>query len=244
MIDIKNEMLGDYETYGPQFTNLWEFYIDDWNDYGHISKLKVLSTSIPFITFEQGKRHTGHHHYTGYNFPESITVSFKEDTNFSVSKYFEAWRDRIFDTRKGVFKSGVEQTKTAYVSFYSFRFVPGALQRLQNEVVSGAENLLIQERESALSRLENTSSDLQSEKNRKSLVYDQIYENQKKVLEYSEQPSNESYLEEVETRMYTIYGLRYLSMSSISLSYEGSDQLKLDVTLGLDFIEEEKEANL
>lgn len=238
MIDIKNEMMNDFQTYGPQLRNLWEFYIDDWDNYGHISKLKVISTSLPFMGLEQEKRHTGHHHYSGYSTPDTFSVKFREDTNFSVMKYFENWRNSIFDSKRGVFRSGVSQTKTAYVSFFSFRFVPGALNSLKSQTLNQAESLLTRQSERAHMEIRNLPGDTKEEIQRKSFISNYIADYQKKVTEYGNRPEVQNVLEEVQTRSFTLYGIRFLSMSEISLDYAGGGQLELDVTFGIDLVEE------
>ena len=241
MIDIKDEMFNDYSVYGPQMSNLWEFFIDDWDEYGHVSKIKVVSTSLPFITLEQEKRHTGHHFYSGYTMPDTFSITFREDTNFSVTKYFEDWRDRVFDMDKGVFRSGVNQTKTGFIAFSTFKFKEDVNIGLKRYAIGKAENLLTQARGTVLNKLKEVTTGFlpgATQAIGRGIVQRGISEFNKKVGDLSLQPKIGELFEEVQTRSYTLYGLRYLGMSDVSLDYGNQEQLQVTVNLGMDFIKE------
>jgi len=124
MINIAEETYKDSLKNAPQFSNLWEFSIlDDWNDTVGISKFRVESTSLPFPSLTVEKRSTGHHYYVGYELPESFSVTFREDVDFSVYRYFKNWQSKVFDLKTGTYISGkdVPHRKTGNIRFTTFR---------------------------------------------------------------------------------------------------------------------------
>jgi hypothetical protein len=107
----------------PQYANMWDFSIvDDWTENSGISTFKVESTSLPFPSLTVEKRVTGHHYYSGYELPESFSVTFREDKNFSVYTYFKNWQKQVFDLKTGTFISGanVPHKKTGTIRFTAF----------------------------------------------------------------------------------------------------------------------------
>jgi len=119
MIDISSELLDSYKS-SPQFENMWDFYMEDWAESNfNISKLKVISTSLPFVSFENGTHISGNTYYTGYKMPDTFSITFREDSDFSITNYFKKWEAEIFDIYTGCFISSEKQKTRNGVFVYS-----------------------------------------------------------------------------------------------------------------------------
>lgn len=91
--------MNKFLTFEVQNPNLWEFFIA----YAPDIRYRVRSCSLPFIGFDTENQY--HYHYPSERtLIEDVSISFLEDTSFTMLKYFRAWRNEIYDENRKVFK--------------------------------------------------------------------------------------------------------------------------------------------
>lgn len=220
MIDISSELLNSYEA-SPQFGNMWEFYMEDWNtSQFNISKLKVISTNLPFLQLENATHITGHKYYSGYKLPETFSITFREDSDFSVTNYFKTWEREIFDVVRGCFISSetdkIRNGVFVYSKFYSTAtssdlFEIGAIETLRgvgNSIVSTAS------KNKVVSTVASGSINLGT-----SLI-----------------TGMSKFFKEIPTQTYYFKGIRYLGIAEQSGSYDSPEELKITVNFAVDTI--------
>ncbi len=245
MINTLDSLYKDF-TYSPQLANIWEFYIEeDWESEEGISKFKVVSTNLPFPSLEQEQRNTGHHFYSGYTMPDSFSITLREDSNFSVYKYFKKWQDSVFDVRSGVFKSGngANKIKTGAIEFGKFKLKKDS-QLFKSMAINKIENLFVQAKDTAFEFAKReVTKGIPGRANSisRQVIQSGAQQLNKKIGDTIDFPDYSDLFEYVITQTFELKGLRFLGISDISLDYSNSEQLQLTVNLGVDYIEDNLE---
>lgn len=114
--------------------NQWDFYFDDWQ----AVKFKVIDVSIPAKKFTSETHNTGEKYYTGFTPEDEFSITFREDGDLNVLKYFSEWQNEFYNeygefvsmpsgTQKG--SAGDKIHKTG--SFVLNQFVPKGRKKNQ-----------------------------------------------------------------------------------------------------------------
>lgn len=234
MISLVDEMYNSY-MYSPQMENLWDFYIEDWDEsYYNISKFKVISASVPQLSLSYGSHNTGSKFYSGYEMPNTFSVTFREDTKFSVFNYFKVWERKVFDERTGQFISNDKiKTKQGFLEFKKYSIDMNNKKLLQRFALDKAETLLNNTVNTAFVQVKNVANALPGA----TMPYGrQFIQNSVKKTSISLQPSIGDLFKEETTKSFYFHNIRYLGIENISTSYEAGDELQITVQFAVDAV--------
>ncbi len=245
MIGNSDKLLGSYSN-PAQLTNLWDFYFVDWR--GEMNVMKVVNTNLPYlVTLETGKYDTlGTHFYNGFTFPESFSVTFREDTNFTVYNYFKEWLDIIFDTKEATFKSynmnsPIEKSREGFIVMYSYRFNEESINLksvIDNKLRTLYENISDTYVEKAKNLVRGGNINIAG-----ALFRTDTFENVSRGLNEA-LSNNKKYFDEIETKVFKLKGIRFLGITDSNLDYETSEELKITVNFSVDKVEDIDNINL
>lgn len=240
MIDIQNEMFNSYSE-SPQFSNLWDFYLLDWyNSSFNISKLKVISSSLPMIKFNyESYDPTGQKYYTGFALPESFSIVFREDSSFSVFNYFKEWESQIFDEETGCFISDEnEKTRDGVLQYTKFVLNASYRDLFERFTLQKIENLAKQAQATAFNTIPNLGNKIPggaSMPYAKQILQSSMSKLAKDTDFSLISPIGELFTEEI-TKSFDFLGVRYLGMGEIQNNYEQSNELSITVNFAVDRI--------
>lgn len=238
-----------YKDQGPQFINLWDFYLEDWESSSqpndttkkyNVSRFDVEDTSLPFpFSFTSEKYSTGKKYYTGVEFSTDFSVTIRENSNFTVYKYFEEWMSKIYNAEKGHFISSNEpKTKTGTILFYSFKFKEDSFNifskeyvtnKLKNAQVTSSQTLIQQAKKQASKIIPYPMSMITSQLGSIASAGVQSATN---TLMASQGLG--SLFEEVVTATFSIQNVRILGVDDWSLSYGDGEQMKVKANFDSD----------
>jgi len=238
MIDISSELLNSYIA-SPQFNNMWEFYIQDWKETDYnISSLKVISTTLPFMQLESESHGTGHKYYTGYKMPENFSVTFREDSDFSVTNYFKEWERLIFDVYTGCFiSSDAEKTRNGCFRYSKFELdatkkelfelaVTDRLSSIGKQAIETVQNKIVDVANSQVGAFIGVG--------RQTLEYGS--KALRKEIGFDSQSGVSKLFKETDTKLYYFKGLRYLGISNQEGSYDSGEELNVVVNFAVDTV--------
>lgn len=246
---ILDNIYARYETASPQFLNLWDFFLEDWGDTStyNISRFDVEQTSLPsVVNFETDKFITGENYYTNVSYPDTVSLTLRENTDFSVYKYFEKWQSKIFDMEKGHFISGSpDRVKNGTIIFYTFRIKEGGYKFFSEKyILNKTRQLQTIVGQTLVQKAKQTATKILPYP--MSLLANQagsIASSKLQNLTNTIMPGQnmEDIFEEIETATFSLINLRYLGMGSHSLSYSGSEIMNVAVSFSCDRVERLKE---
>ncbi|MDA3855498.1 MAG: hypothetical protein PF569_04525 [Candidatus Woesearchaeota archaeon] len=101
-----------------QLRNRWYCYFQDMPK----TRFMVKTINLPFDKLVTETKKYGSKKYVGFTPPETITITFFENTKFEIYKYFKSWMDTIFDPVTKTFNVLEEESvkfRTATIEFYT-----------------------------------------------------------------------------------------------------------------------------
>jgi len=96
--------LDDAFKYEDQLQSCWDFSIVDKTSFSHL-KFKVQDTNIPMYKFTVERKITGELLYKALEDLDSLTITFRESSDFSTFDYFNNWYNFIYDFKQRCFKT-------------------------------------------------------------------------------------------------------------------------------------------
>jgi hypothetical protein len=226
------DLLQSGYTRAPQFNNLWDFTLEDWDSSAYsISRFNMVGTTLPFVTqLETSNYPTGENYYSDFKYPDSFSIELRENTSFTVYEYFKNWLLKVFDPIKGNFISSSEnKTKTGTIYFYSYKLKPSAYKLFSAEYVTekiknlqavASQTLIEQAKRQANANLPYPMSLLASQG--ASIVSSKVRNGLNSLT-----PDFGDMFEEVVTKTFTIENVRLLGLSETTLNYRDGGQLTL-----------------
>ncbi len=88
----------------------------------------VKSVSFPLEKLTTETKKYGEKYYVGFTPAETVKITFYENTNFSVYKYFKTWMDTVFDSKTKTFNVldiGDVLTKYRTATIYMYSSIAG-----------------------------------------------------------------------------------------------------------------------
>lgn len=238
-IDYLGSLSNRFSEAGPQFTNLWEVYIDDWLEGGvySLSQFDVLNTSLPLSIKLTSENYVhGKNYYSDVEFPSDFKLELREYSNFRTYNYFKKWLDSIFDTKRGVFISSPEKkTKSATLSFTSYKMNMDkykilskefALEKMKNIQNIATQTLMQQTKKAAMENVPYPVSMITGQASSIASMKAQELFNRAYPTKFGD------LFTEVTTKTFFIKNLRILGLTDLSLNYDTAEQL----TIAADFV--------
>lgn len=239
MISIVDEFKESYKA-PPQLENLWDFEMEDWETSNlNISKFKVITTSIPQLKLETLSHNTGHKYYSDFVMPDTFSITFREDTLFSVYRYFKRWEREIFDVRQGVFiSSEYPKTRSGVLKYSTFVLNADARKLFEISTMNKIENIAKQAQETIFTRVENLATNIPgiAMPYSKQLFGSQLSSLAKKTGLTKISSTLGSLFEEEVTYQFNFIGIRYLGVSNFTPAYESQNELTITVDFSVDVV--------
>lgn len=255
MIDISSDLYESF-TAAPQFENMWDFNMLDWKKSNYnISQFKVISTSLPFLSFENGTHISGHTYYTGYKMPDTFSITFREDSDFAVTNYFKDWEAQIFNVHTGCFiSSQVKKTRDGIFTYSKSKLKLTNEQlfalSVVNKLKAGAQ-MAVDTLDSRIVAMANEMTDKTSGmvanqargllQAGTSKARDLGSSTLSDLTEASTSAKIAKYFELETTKSYSLIGIRYLGISAQEAGYTSGEELKVTVNFTVDTILDERE---
>jgi hypothetical protein len=244
MIGFSDQLYNSYR-FSPQLANMWDFYLTDWEESDYeINRFKVIETSVPMLSLETESRSNGEKVYVGYAMPESFSITFREDSNFSVFNYFKEWEREVFDQSTGQFKSRDRNSgqykspvRTGTLLFQKSSLTMQALSST-SQTLNVLQNGIIASKNAVYQKIRGSSP---FSANISTFVGNQIRELASTVPGLTGARTNffskMNDLISVEvTKSFTYHNVRFKGIQEVSASYENSDELQITIDLTLDAV--------
>lgn len=244
-LDSKTEILNNLGT-AAQFASQWEFYIEDWDQSEYkISRFKVISSNLPMVRLTTQTHKTGQSYYTGYTMPSTVSLSLREDVDFSVYNYFKDWESKIFDEQTGCFISSPEvKTKNAVLKYTAYTLDAKKSDFYKLAIAEGASGIANRLTGTAFEQVNrqvslftgatglNNSMALPQEITK--LTTGPLKPVQGSISSLFGGDYLSSLFKEKVTKEFNFLGLRYQGMGDISNSYGSDNELTISVNLAVD----------
>lgn len=116
-------MIHRMREYNDLDSNLWEFYIDGYDQF----KYRVVDVTLPLPGLESTSLNTGQKYWSDVQHPEEISVTLRETDSGHVFSLLWLWQNEIYDFKQNVFKTKYNQTnpggkKTGHLMVQKPRF--------------------------------------------------------------------------------------------------------------------------
>ena len=124
-----------------QLTNRWSCYFGDLLT----SSFMVKNVNLPFEKLVTETTKYGEKNYISFTAPETVTLTFFENTRFEIYNYFKTWKDIIFDPKTKTFNVLPNKDlkyRSATITFYSSKQVQSAVKfKMEKLMILGLDEL-------------------------------------------------------------------------------------------------------